>query len=163
MTETWLRYRPLWAGIIIAWGWLYVLLARFWPRLFHRETVRRAYRQLDGYRFGRSLYWQLSRCRAILIGSASLAVPLAAAWLSPDLAGVTLLFMTSTLLALWLTHPPGQRLGIVERPQDGRVPIFVLLPDRRIQRTLIVLILCGVIPAVFFGLVCQTVWGQLAG
>jgi hypothetical protein len=163
MTETWLRYWPLWAGTITTLGWLYVLLARFWPRLFHRETVRRAYRQQDGYRLGRSLYWQLSRCRAILIGSASLAVPLAAAWLSPDLAGVTLLFMTSALLALWLTHPPGQRLGIVERPQDNRVPIFVLLPDRRIHRALTVLILCGVIPAAFFGLVCQMVWGQLAG
>jgi len=163
MIETWTPYLSLWAFSAASLGWLYSALAHFWPRLFHRELIRRAYRQEDGYRFGRSLFWQLPKRQAVVVGLASLVALPAVAWLPPFMAGAVLLLMTLALLALWLTHPPGQRLGIVELPVDGRTPTFALLPDNRLLRSMVVLVFCGVIPAVLLGWVWQMGWRQLVG
>jgi hypothetical protein len=142
---------PYFASVVATLGWLYCTLAACWPRLFHREAVRHAARDALGYRLGWAIYWQLPARPAVLIAGLSTA-PLVAAVLLPERwAAVVVGLAAAASLALWLTHPPGQRLGIsASQPANG-TPMFELRAARGFLRSILVLVAFGLAPAAVIG------------
>ena len=140
---------PSWASALTALGWLYCVWAVSWPRLFYSDILPHTHREYLGYRLGRTIYWQLPRRSDWLIAACSL-LPWLAFFIEPRLpAHIFLGFATTAFSMMWLTQPPGQRLGIIERPPM----IFELRRTRNLFRASAIFILLGIIPAVLIGVV----------
>ena len=155
-------YLPLWAFSACCLGWLYSGLARFWPRLFHKEIISHASPIEDGYQFGRAIFWQLSKRSAAWVSAGSLLALLGL--LLPPLPAVILLaVVTIALASLWLCHAPGQRFGIIEMPANFQTPVLMLKPAHHIFRALILLLFCGILPATFLGALLTLVFRRLSG
>lgn len=151
MTEVIVTAISLWTPMITALGWLYSALAYLWPLLFHRDIIAHAIREELGYRLGRAIYWQLPKRAALFLAAVSV-IPLLALVLLPErLSVIVSVLATVGILALWLTHPPGRRLGIIERGQPGRDLAFELRASGGIFRAVLVLVLFGVMPASVIG------------
>lgn len=146
-----LNYLAWWAWGVASLGWLYAVLARLWPRLFHAETLRRARPEGDGYRLGRAIYWQLSGRTALSLALLAPLPVVAAAGLPtaravPALAAATLLWML-----IWLSRPPGFRMGIVEHQPTSGEAWFELRGARDLLRALAVMLVAGLLPATGLG------------
>lgn len=138
---------PGWASALTALGWLYCAWAVGWPRLFYSDILRHAQRENLGYRLGRAIYWQLPRRPTLLIAAGSL-LPWLVLLLGPGLiAPIILGLATAAFSLLWLTQPPGQRLGIIEESPL----IFKVRAASNPLRTGGIFILCGMIPAMLMG------------
>lgn len=155
-------YLPEWAWSAACLGWLYAALGFFWPRLFHRDVLAHAVREPLGYRLGRAVYWQLPVRTAIAVGLAALIPILAMLFLPDTLAVMTLTVFTGAELVLWLSAPPGQRLGIVEISPPGDAAAFALRSGSQHLRAVAVLALFGLAPAITFGLLLRALWAMLA-
>ncbi len=146
-----LNYLTWWAWGIASLGWLYAVLARLWPRLFHAETLRHARREGDGYRLGRAIYWELPGRPGLILALLAPVSVAAAAWLPtpwavPALAAATLLWVL-----IWLNRPPGFRMGILEHQPPGGHAWFELRGAQAVGRALGILLGAGLLPAAALG------------
>ncbi len=142
---------PFWAPFVTALGWLYSALAFFWPWLFHRDVIAHAVRDELGYHIGRAIYWQLPRRPALFLAAASVIPLLALVLLPQGPAVIVSALAAAAILALWLTNPPGQRMGLMERGLPGQDLAFEPRASGDIFRAILVFTLFGVMPAAVIG------------
>ena len=139
---------PFWASFLTALGWLYCIWAISWPRLFYSAALQRTHRDYLGHKFGRRIYWQMRYRTALLLAACSL-LPWLALLLGTNLIPRLLLGLATVLCSLtWLTRPPGEILGLIERP--GKMGL-VVIGSRNLLRASVIFILCGMIPSLLIG------------
>lgn len=146
-----------WAYAATLLGWLYSILAHTWPIIFTPHIVRHGIRQHDGYRFGRAISWQLPKHPALIIGTLVTLPTLATTTLSDTWTLAITSIIAGGTLACWITHPPGQRFGILENHPPSDPPILILQPASGPLRTTIICIGCGILPAILGSVALTTI------
>lgn len=144
-----------WASLLAVLGWIYVALASFWPLVFHRGVVKHGTRDKYGYRIGWVVYFRLPVRAAILVALLSVIPLLAVVFLRGWLVAVVLTVMTGMTLLYWMISSPGSGFGHV--PNGGGETLSRMQRSRSILRSIILLVVCGLIPASVMGAVLNWV------
>ena len=139
-----------WASVVAVLGWIYVVLASLWPLVFHRDVVKHGTRDRYGYRIGWVVYFRLPARTAIVVALLSVVPLLAVIFLRGWPAVVTLVVMFGTTLLYWVIASPGSGFGHVP---DGGDTQAVGQRSGDIVRSILVLVVFGLIPAAVIGVV----------
>ena len=144
-----------WASLLAVLGWIYVALASLWPLVSHRGVVKHGTREKYGYRIGWVVYFRLPVRAAILVVLLSVVPLLAVVFLRGWPVAVVLTAMTCMTLLYWMISAPGSGFGYV--PSGGGETLSGAQRSRNILRSIIVLVVFGLIPASMIGAVLNRV------
>ena len=146
-----------WASLLAVLNWIYVAEASLWPLVFHRGVVKHGTRDKYGYRIGWVVYFRLPVRAAILVVLLSVVPLLAVVFLRGWPVAVVLTAMTCMTLLYWMISSPGSGFGHVPNGREGGETLSRVQRARHILRSIIVLVVCGLIPASAMGAVLARV------
>jgi hypothetical protein len=147
-----------WASSISVLGWIYVLLASFWLHLFQRDAVKHYERVPSGYRIGAwKVYWRLPTRAAIAVALMSMVPIPVALLLDGWLVALILTILTFLILALWMIGPPGMVIGFSQKGQPGDPIMLEPRSHGPAIRSIIRLVMFGLIPALGIGAILNWV------
>lgn len=142
----------LWAFVLTALVWTYVCFASLWFNLFDRGIVKTGTREEMGYRIGAwKVYWRLPTRAAIVILLFSITPILTLLLNNRGLTAAILTIMTGMILLLWLTNPPGMIIGFVDKSKEKGQLVLEPKIQRNHIRSVLVLAIFGLIPALGIG------------
>lgn len=147
-----------WASVLAVLGWLYAALASLWPMLFRRDIVKASRREELGYRVGLwKVYWRLPTRTAMAAMLLSVTPILAVIFVDGWLLTVILAVMTGMTIIPWVIIPPGMIIGFAEKGIEGGHPVLEAQSHRNGLRSLFILVVFGLIPALAIGAVLSWV------
>jgi hypothetical protein len=151
-----------WGSVVAVLGLDYAAAAWLWPVVFSRGAVQHGVREADGYRIGRAVYWRLPGRAAWVIALLALA-PLASVLALSGWAAIVALAASGVVsVSLWLIGPPGMKLVYADQTLDDGRLVFVEHAYRPALRSITVLVIFGLAPALALGLPLSALVAGLA-
>jgi hypothetical protein len=145
-----------WASVLTTLYWLYATLASFWPLLFARDFVKASERVAQGYRIGLwKIHWRLPIQAAIIVVLLSIVPILTVVFLDGWFVPVILAIMTVIILFLWMIASPGMILGSKVLSEDDEGLALEIVSPGVNSRSILVLLLFGLLPALGIGAVLR--------